>query len=332
MTAPAKQATLAPLAAQSRRQRRILLILLVAAVGLVIAFCTFKITGNWEYAVRLRSRKVAAMIVVGAAIAYSSVLFQTVTNNRILTPSIMGFDALFVLIQTAIVYFLGTLTLAQIDPRLMFIGQVLVMVVFASALYRWLFGKQSQDLYVLVLVGVVFGAFFSSLSALGARLIDPNDFITLQDRFFASFNSVNTQLLAFSAVVMVAVGLWGLRLFRKLDVIALGREHAVNLGVDYRRVVNQSLVIIAILVSISTALVGPITFLGLLVANLARQMTGTFRHWISVPAAMLIAIVTLVGGQLILEHVFALNTALSVIINFVGGVYFIVLLIRESRK
>lgn len=323
---------LAPPQQAARRQRRILLVLLAAAVLLVIVFCTFKVTGNWDYAVRLRSRKVAAMVVVGAAIAYSSVLFQTVTNNRILTPSIMGFDALFVLIQTAIVYFLGTLVLVQIDPRLMFLGEVLVMIVFASALYRWLFGKQSQDLYVLVLVGVVFGAFFSSLSALGARLIDPNDFITLQDRFFASFNAVDTQLLAFSAVATVAVGIWGLGLFRKLDVIALGREHAISLGVDYRRVVNQSLVIIAILVSVSTALVGPITFLGLLVANLARQITGTFRHWVAVPAAMLIAVITLVGGQFILEQVFSLNTALSVIINFVGGVYFIALLIRESRK
>lgn len=322
---------LAPLQHAARRQRRILLGLLVAAVLLVLVFCTFRITGNWEYAVRLRSRKVAAMVIVGAAIAYSSVLFQTVTNNRILTPSIMGFDALFVLIQTAIVYFLGTLVLVQIDPRLMFLGEVLVMIVFASALYRWLFGRQSQDLYVLVLVGVVFGAFFSSLSAFGARLIDPNDFVTLQDRFFASFNGVDPQLLAFSAIATVGVGVWGLRLFRQLDVIALGREHAISLGVDYRRVVNQALVIIAILVSVSTALVGPITFLGLLVANLARQVTGTFRHWVAVPAAMLIAVITLVGGQFILEQVFALNTALSVIINFVGGIYFIALLIRESR-
>ncbi|MFC0862879.1 iron chelate uptake ABC transporter family permease subunit [Sphaerimonospora cavernae] len=315
-----------------RRERRTLAVLVVVALAVLVGFCTIGLVGNWEYALGIRLRKVATMIVVGYAVACSSVIFQTVTGNRILTPGIMGFDAMFVLIQTLIVFFFSGLALTTTDPRLLFACQVVIMVMFASALYRWLFGRRGRDLYVLVLAGVIFGTLFSSLSSLASRLINPNDFVVLQDTLFASFNQVHPGLLLLSTVLVLAMTAWAARLFARLDVVALGRDHAVGLGVDHSAVVNQALVMIAVLVSVSTALVGPITFLGLLVANLARQLTGAFRHRVLVPAAGLISVIVLVGGQLILERVFSLNTALSVIVNFLGGVYFIALLVRESRR
>ncbi len=318
--------------AASRRERRTLTLLALLAVAAVAGFCFLGLVGNWEYALGIRFRKVATMIVVGAGIACSSVLFQTVTGNRILTPAIMGFDQLFVLVQTLIVFLFGSLALTSADPRLLFAGQVGVMVVFAGALYRWLFGRTRHDLYVLVLAGVVFGTLFGSLSSLASRLINPNDFVVLQDSLFASFNQVDEGLLAFSALLVAATAVWTARLVRRLDVVALGRDYALNLGVDHSSVVNQTLVIIAVQVSVATALVGPLTFLGLLVANLARQLTGAFRHGVLVPASALLSVAVLVGGQALLERVFTMNTALSVIVNFIGGAYFIALLIRESRR
>src|SRR5699024_692236 len=181
----------------------------------------------------LRAHKAIAMIVVGTAIAYSSVLFQTVTNNRILTPGIMGFDALFILIQTLIVFFAGAIALSSTDPRVLFAVQAGVMIIFAIALHRWIFDQHSRDLYMLVLVGVIFGTLFSSLSSLAARLINPNDFVALQDSLFASFNSVDTQLLWLASILLICLCIPGTRLFHRLDVIALGRDQAINLGVNH---------------------------------------------------------------------------------------------------
>ncbi|EHR63354.1 iron chelate uptake ABC transporter family permease subunit [Saccharomonospora cyanea] len=317
---------------ERKRQRRVMGVLAAVTVAGAVAFCVVGLTGNLEYALGIRLRKIVAMAVVGVAIGYSSVLFQTVTNNRILTPQIMGFDSLFVLIQTLIVYFAGAIALSSTDPHVLFAVQAGVMVAFAFALHRWLFDRNSRDLYLLVLVGVIFGTLFSSLSSLASRLINPNDFVTLQDSLFASFNSVDETLLWFSAVLLVVLCALGVPLFRKLDVVALGRDAAVGLGIDHRSVVNRSLVVIAILVSVSTALVGPVTFLGVLVANLARQLTRTFRHAVVVPAASLLAVATLTVGQLVLEQVLGTDTALSVVVNFGGGLYFIALLVRESKR
>ncbi|MGY1916816.1 iron chelate uptake ABC transporter family permease subunit [Blastococcus sp. SYSU DS0973] len=317
---------------RATRRRRTLVVLAVLAVGATAAFLTVGVTGSWDYALMMRSRRVAAMAVVAVAVAVSTVLFQTVTNNRILTPEIMGFDRLFVLIQTAGVFFLGAGTVTATDPRLRFAVEVVALVGFGALLYKTLFGRTERDVYVLVLLGVVLGAMFSSLTLLVSRLIDPNEFLTLQDLLFASFNTVDQQLLALSAVVVGAVILGVYRLLPRLDVVALGRDTALGLGVEHRRVVNLALLAVAVLVAVATALVGPVTFLGLLVANLARQLLGTHRHAWVLPGAALLAVLALVGGQLVLEQVFGFNSALSIVINFVGGIVFIALLVREPRQ
>jgi iron complex transport system permease protein len=164
------------------------------------------------------------------------------------------------------------------------------------------------------------------------RILDPNEFVVLQDRLFASFNTAHGELLAVSTLLVFGVSVIAWRLLPTFDVLALGRETAVNLGVEHRRVVATILVIVAVLVSVSTALVGPVTFFGLLVANLAYMLIHSHRHTFILPASVLLAVIALVGGQLILERVLALDTALSIVIEFVGGVFFIFLLLRGAAR
>ena len=74
------------------------------------------------------------------------------------------------------------------------------------------------------------------------------------------------------------------------------------------------------------------TFLGLIVSNLSYQFFATYKHSVLIAGASLISIIALVGGQFLVQHVFHLSTTISVIINFVGGLYFIYLILKESRK
>ena len=322
----------ASLARAPARERAILVTLVTAALVVVVAFLFVDITGSWGFALGLRGRKVAGMVLVGCAVAVSTVQFQTVTNNAILTPSIIGFDSLYVLIQSVAVYALGAVTVVGIPPEIRFAFEAAVMIGFGVLLHRFLFGRHAQDLFVLVLAGVVFGTLFRSGSNLVSRLIDPNEFQTLQDRMFASFNAVEPRLLVFSAVVVVVGCAVAWRSRSELDVIALGRDTAVILGVEHHRVVTRHLAVVAVLVAVSTALVGPITFFGLLVANLARQLLGSFRHHVVLPAAALLGVVALVGGQLVLERLLGYATALSIVIDLVGGAYFLVLVLKEARR
>ena len=312
--------------------RRVAWILAPLVVLTIVAFFVVGAEGSWNFVLPFRGRRLAALVMVGFAIAVSTVIFQTITENRILTPSILGFDALFVLIQTVLVYGIGSSALSSVPPVAQFLGEVVVMAALSTLLFRWLFGGVRRSIHLLVLVGIVLGVFFRSISAFLQRLIDPNEFTVLQDRLFASFNAVEPDLLLISAVILAvtSVVLWRMR--HDLDVLTLGRDLSTVLGADHRHLVLRLLVVVSVLVSVSTALVGPITFFGLLVASLAYQITGTHRHAANLPVAVALAIIALVGGQTVLEHVFGLATVLSVIIEFIGGIVFILLVTRGARR
>lgn len=307
-------------------------LILLVALALITVFMTIESRGNWDFVIPFRGRKVMAIIIVATAIAVSTVIFQTITGNRILTPSIMGFDSLYMLIQTVFVFSIGGSNLLQVDAKLRFLVDVIVMVIFSGLLFWWLFIKANRTLHLLVLIGIIFGVLFRSFTSLLQRMIDPTDFAVLQDTGFASFNSVDPTLVGLSAAIVGTVLIVVAFRNRILDAMLLGRAPAISIGVEYQREVMIVLSITAVLVSVSTALVGPITFFGLLVAHLAYQTVGSSAHRFTIPAATLYAVIFLIGGQMILERVFNFNSSLSVMVEFVGGLLFILLLLKASSK
>lgn len=307
-----------------------ILALLVAVVSVLYIVVGLK-SSTWRYALSLRVPRLLAMIVTGAAAAYSTVTFQTLTNNRILTPAIMGLDSLYVLLQSLAVYLFGAGSVVVSDPRLNFLVVIAGMLAFAVVLYNFLYRREERGLAFLLLVGIILGTFFQSGASFIQMVVDPNDFSVLQNRMLASFNNMNTGILWLAGILLVGAMIVIARQLTTLDVLALGREHAINLGVPYDRVVRRLMVVVAVLVSVSTGLVGPLMFLGLLVANLARERLHTYLHRYLLAAAALISILALVGGQFLAERVFNFAAPISVLINLAGGLYFILLLLKESR-
>jgi iron complex transport system permease protein len=237
------------------------------------------------------------------------------------------------LFQTFAVFVFGSTHISFVNKNLNFAVSVLLMTLFALLLHQFMFRRErGRNIYLLLLVGLILGTLFQSMSSFMEVLIDPNEFLVLQGKMFASFNNVNTDLLIISMVAIILILLYAQKFTKYLDVLSLGKDHAVNLGVDYQYIVKRLLLVVMVLVSISTALVGPIMFLGLLVVNLAHQIFRSHRHKVLIWGSVIIAVVSLVGGQLIVERVFTFATTVSVIINFVGGVYFIYLLLKENKS
>ncbi|TXC89831.1 iron chelate uptake ABC transporter family permease subunit [Metabacillus litoralis] len=311
--------------------RRKSLILLGMVMIAVACFIFYDIGPNVDYVLPRRITKVAAIIVTGAAIAFATVIFQTITNNRILTPSIIGLDALYILLQTVIIFVAGSMSFFILNDYVNFLLGVVLMVIFSTLLFGFLF-KREQNIYFLLLIGIIVGTLFGSLSTFMQILIDPNEFLMVQARMFASFNNIQTDLLLISLLLIGVALIFYWPNHKYLDVLSLGREHAINLGVDYDLVVKKLLIVVSILIAVSTALVGPITFLGLLVVNVTHEFYKTYKHKHLIVGSILISVIALVGGQFIVEKIFTFSTTVSVIVNFVGGVYFIYLLLKENRS
>ncbi|WP_339642174.1 iron chelate uptake ABC transporter family permease subunit [uncultured Pelagibacterium sp.] len=306
--------------------------LAVLTVITIVLFMTVGARGSWGFVLSFRGTKVLTMVLVAYAIGLSTVMFQTVMQNRILTPSIMGFDSLYVLIQTGTVFLFGGLAAATVHPYIKFSVELGAMLVFSGLLCLWMFSGRHRSLHLMVLVGIVIGTLFRSMSNFMVRIIDPNEFARIQDSLFASFNSLNTDLLTVSMVIIGLATVVAWRIGHTFDVLSLGRETAINLGVPYKRTVLIILLLVTLLVSVSTALVGPVTFFGLLVANLGYLMIGTSKHRYVLPATIMLGVICLLGGQLILERVFNFTTAISVIIEFAGGLVFIILILRGAAR
>ena len=281
---------------------------------------------------QMRLVSVATILVVAFCHGVGTVIFHTATSNRILTPSILGFDALYRLIQTALVFVLGNGAFAATDGLGKVALQSLLMIAFATALYGWLFSGRRTNLHVLLLVGVVLGMGFSSLATFMQRMLTPSEFDVLTARLFGNISASNAAYLPWAALVCVVVGWWVWRRRHVLDVLALGRETATSLGLRYQREVVGVLVVVAVLVSVATSLVGPMTFFGFVVALLTYQLVLDTSHSRTLPMVVVVATAALLGAYFVLRHVFYAQGMISIIIELVGGAVFLVYLLRKGLR
>ncbi|WP_209016268.1 iron chelate uptake ABC transporter family permease subunit [Roseibium sp. RKSG952] len=310
-----------------------LLVGLSLAFALIcIAYMTVDAKAGWDFILPFRGTKLLALVVVGVAVSTATVLFQTISGNQILTPSIMGFDALYVLILTGSVYALGGLVVADLAPIKTFLITGSMMVAVSLLLFGSLLLDKRQDLFRMILTGVILATLFRSLTSFLQRIIDPNEFAFIQVASYARFNDLSIDTLAIAAplTALAVVTAWSMRF--RLDVLMLGRNISIGLGENPHRGYLMTLLLVAVLVSVSTALVGPVAFLGLLVVSLARFVLSSPYHSHLLPVAALISAITLVGGQLLMERVFRLVTPLSVVIDLVGGLVFLTLILKSLRR
>ena len=313
------------------RGRLLLSLTVLLALCSVLGFMTLNVQSDWAFIVQYRGTRLLGMLLVAVTMGLATVVFQTITHNRILTPSLMGFDVLYVLVHALALVLWGTEFGSGWPLELRFILEVAVMVSIALLLFRWLFNGSVRGLHMLILLGMVGGLLFRELADLSARIFDPSEFSIQQGSGVANFNRINLQVLwvGLAGVALCSALLFRLR--RQLDVLSLGRDVAINLGVPYSRTVTLLMLVICVLVSISTALVGPMLFYGLLVANLAYWLTGSHQHRWTLPASILAGIVCLVGGQVLFEHLLNTSLPLAMVIELCGGVLFIALLLRGVK-
>ena len=311
-------------------RNRLIALACLAAVCVVL-YMTLAARAPWSFLLPFRGTKLLALILVATSISTATLLFQTITQNRILTPSIMGFDALYVLIFTLAVFFLGSQAVMRLPPQMVFLVTCGTLVLAALLLFGLLLRRNAKDLFQLILTGIIFGVLFRSLTSFLQRMIDPNEFATIQVASYARFNDIETDLLIIAAPITVIALVLAWRRRDALDVIALGPDLATNLGEPPLPRQWEVLILIAVLVSVSTALVGPVAFLGLLVVSVTYVLVPSPHHRHLLPAAALVSISVLVGGQTILERGLSLSTPLSVIVDVLGGVVFLFLILKGKR-
>ncbi|SND91905.1 ferric iron ABC transporter membrane-spanning permease [Streptococcus pneumoniae] len=306
-------------------------ILIILAIGACLLYF-WPITHLSAFAWKLRSQKIIVYLLVAIATGISTISFQTLTENRFLTPSILGIESFYVLLQTLLLVFESKFLQLGKSPILEFLVLLLVQSLFFLALQGYLKTLMKQDLVFILLICLALRSLFRNISTFLQVLMDPNEYDKLQNSLFASFQHLNTSILAIGSLIILALTIFFFRKAVVLDVLHLQRETAQILGLDVEKEQKELLWGIVLLTSTATSLVGPMAFFGFMLANLTYLIVKDYQHKLLFIVAILVGFISLTLGQALIERVFALEIRISMIIESVGGFLFFILLYRRARQ
>lgn len=303
--------------------------LLVVLVGM---YLTYDTQGNLSIALALRGHRLPAFLIIGISTSVATIVFQTITKNNILSPNIIGLDSLYNLFQTIVIFFFGANSLLVRNSELNFLLSSSLMILASLGLFYIFFKAYPGRIFLLLMTGLIFGTLMNNLTVFFQALIDPNEFQSVLGRTLVSFNTIPLSLMLLTFIICVPLIIYLKAHSNTLDVLHLGEIYANGLGIDVNREYLYLFIIVSILTAISTALVGPVTFLGFLGANLTYRILNTYRHTYLFIGGSLITTILLIASQFIVEHLLPVRTTISVVIELIGGLYFLYLIIKERKQ
>ena len=284
----------------------------------------------FQYILSLRIPTLLVMMIASFAIGSASIIFQSIINNRIVTPCLLGMNSMYTLVHTAVVFAAGSGSVLATNSNLSFAVDLVVMSVTATFIYSYMFRKTGNNVLYVLLIGTVLSSFFGSIQSTMIRVMDPNEYDALLTSLVADFNNVQVEVIAFSVILLVTLTIFLWKDLQLLDVITLGKAQAINLGVDYDGTIRRLLLGVVLCIAIATAMVGPISFLGLIIANLSRQLFKTHKHSYLIGGSVLIGMIAMIAGQTISQHVYSYAVPISTLITIGGGIYFLYLLLFKK--
>lgn len=269
-----------------------------------------------------RVPRTCAGVLAGGAMAVSGVVIQSVLNNRLASPSILGVNAGAGLAVT-VCCALGALSGSAIAGSAFFGAMAAVgLIVFASE-------KAGASRTTVILGGVAVNAFLNALSEALTTLVPEIGMMTADFRV-GGFGAVSWPRLL-PAAVLIGIGLVGLiTLAGDLDVLALGSETAQALGMNVRRTRTLLLVLAALLAGSAVSFAGLLGFVGLIVPHVMRYFVGN-------ESRFLIPICALGGGGFVTlcdtlaRVVFApYELPVGILLSVIGGPFFLTLLLNRK--
>lgn len=321
------------------KKRTLLLTITLVSLLLIISaiFLFFPIGNMGKFSFLLFKKRVLKWLVillVSLCVSISTISFQTIVQNRFLTPGVLGIESVFVLFQTLVYW--GQLSLGMETSPNLWISMftIVLQMIFFFLIYRAFNDLLSIPFSMLLFICLAFGTLFRSLSTFVQVLMDPNEFDKLQGNLFPSFQRMHHQSeLVIIVVILTAISvIYLIRKHMVLNVFHLGKVQAQILGVNVAKEEKWILLVIVLLTSLSTTLVGPMQFLGFMIANVTYQWIKDYRHLQMWTIAFLLGSILLLGGQLVIEKVFQLNIPISVVIEWFGGLLYFVLLLKGRYR
>lgn len=308
-------------------------VLVVLLVAMYLFIPTKNSTSVSGFILQRRLLKLLVIFIVSSAIPISTISFQTVVQNRFLTPGVLGIEALFVFIQSGLYYFESLLGLNVEQSIYIYLVTIGVQIGLLLLLMNASRGMMLSNFKVLLLLTMAFSMLLRNASTFLQVLMDPNEFDKLQSSLYPSFQKMNAQpvMIGIAAVLLGILLILFIKMRHQLDALHLGMDGAKILGINTKRLSKIVVVIVIIMTSLSTILVGPLQFLGFMIANLTYQLTKEYKHGVLWLFSAVLGLVIVLAAQIIVERLFLLTIPISVFIEGIGGVLYLILLVKGEK-
>lgn len=271
-----------------------------------------------------RFPRLLVSFLAGSGLALSGYLFQTITHNDLADPGILGINAGA---SFTVLLYLGFFATGQSSWLLPFIACVGSFIATGLVYY---FGRQASGINPtrLLLSGIAVNAGISALTLLGTIRVskDNYQFVTawLAGTIWGTTWQHVLLLLPWLVIILPSILLRG----RSLEVIELGDEIAVGLGVKLKKTQLFFLICAVCLAAVSVSIAGSISFIGLIAPHIARQLTGRKNNQTLLMTAMIGGLLLLFSDVLARVILPSGEMAAGILVSLIGAPYFIFQLLK----
>ena len=279
----------------------------------------------------LRLPRILAAILAGWALSNAGLLMQGVFQNPLVSPYTLGvsngasFGAAIAILFGSVFSVLNFGN--YLIPAFAFFASILTMaIVYAIA------KASNSESRTLVLAGTAIAYLFSALVSLIKYVADVD---ALPDLVFWSLGSLSGILWDKLLILAITVSVCFIIILRfawDLNVMALGEESAVSLGVNYKRVRMLAFVISTLLTAVTVSFTGVIGFVGLIAPHVTKMIVGhDFRYTLPISSAVgaLLLLLADTVGRTIMG---ATQLPVGIITSFIGVPFFLYLIVRKRRR
>jgi len=281
----------------------------------------------------IRLPRILIALLVGAALAVSGTILQSVVDNDLAEPGILGINsgaALFVVIYIYLTngnnyYSMPDFTIFTMPFIALSGGLVAAVLIYGLA---W---KQGMNSMRLLLMGIAVNVAFTSLIIIMQLRFNNQDFNRVL--MWTSGSLWGTSWIYVGVAAPVIIALIAITIYgsRYLDVLRMGEMTAIGLGVNVLKAQRYLIFIAVALAAVATSVAGNISFVGLMAPHISRKLVGARHQYLTV-TAMLVGMILVVAADMIARNLFApIELFIGAVISVIGTPYFIYLMLKQDH-
>lgn len=280
----------------------------------------------WE----IRLPRILSVIILGGALSVSGFLLQTFFGNPIAGPFVLGISSGAKLVVSLVM--IGLLSRSMVAS-----SAVMIIAAFAGSMismgFVLLVSKKVNKMSMLVISGVMIGYICSAITDFVVTFADDSNIVNLHNWSLGSFSGMSWDNVTVMAVVVMASFVLTFLMSKPIGAYQLGEAYAQNMGVNIKMFRIALILLSSILSACVTAFAGPISFVGIAVPHLVKNLLKTSKPILVIPACFLGGAVFCLFCDLIARTVFApTELSISSVTAVFGAPVVIYIMIRKQRQ